>query len=386
MQLGRGTKALLLLAAVAVILAALKAAAPLIVPVLLAACVAAATQPIVDWLRRRGVPTILAVTVAILIVLGALTGFGAMLYTAGGELTESMPRYERGIVQTKFQLVTWLAQNDFNHVAAMARAFDMSDAVQQGATRVMLQIPGVITVLGMVILVVLFILLEAASFRGKLRQAFGWRAQAFGYVEQTIREVQRYLLVKTAVAVATGLLAGAWCAMWGLKSAALWGVLAFMLNYIPNIGMVVAALPPIVIAGLEAGPGAAVGVGSGYFVIGMAVGNLIEPRVLGHTLGLSPLVVFLSMVFWGYILGPIGALLSVPLTMVVKIVLAHTDDLAFISVLLGAGEAGEDRAYVDRQRESRARSSLMPLPGDPPPDSSAPPSANSDVSRPARAT
>ncbi len=292
-----------------------------------------------------------------------------MLYTAGSEFSESLPRYERAIVNAKYQTVAWLTLSGLGHIAAMVRAFDLSDAVQRMVADAMLQLPGFLTVLGMVLLIVLFILLEAATFRGKLRQALDWRAQAFIDVAQTVREVQRYLLVKTAVAATTGVLAGTWCAMWGLRSAALWGVLAMMLNYIPNIGSVVAAIPPVLIAGVQFGLGPAVGVASGYFVIGMAIGNLIEPRVLGHALGLSPLVVFLSMVFWGYILGPIGALLSVPLTMVVKIVLAHTEDLSWISVLLGAGEAEEDRAYVERQRETRVRGSLAPPSGEAPPPS-----------------
>lgn len=381
-RIGRGSKALLLLAAVSILLASLKAAASVVVPVVLAACVAAATQPIVNWLRRRKLPTFVAVTIAILLVLGALVAFGAMLYTAGSEFSESFPRYERAVVNGKYQLVAWLSVNGLGHIAAMVRAFDLSDAVQRLVAQAMLQLPGVLTVLGMVLLIVLFILLEAASFRGKLRQALDWRAQAFVDVAQTVREVQRYLLVKTAVAATTGILAGTWCAMWGLRSSALWGVLAFSLNYIPNIGSVVAAIPPVLVAAVSFGIGPAVGVAAGYFVLGMAIGNLIEPRILGHALGLSPLVVFMSMVFWGYILGPIGALLSVPLTMVVKIVLAHTEDLAWIAVLLGAGEGGEDRAYVDRQRESRVRGSLTPPSGEAP--QSIPPSEPAESTRSSR--
>jgi predicted PurR-regulated permease PerM len=117
--------------------------------------------------------------------------------------------------------------------------------------------------------------------------------------------------------------------------ALLWGLLAFLLNFIPNIGSIIAAIPAILLSLIQFGPGIAIITSVGYLVINFVFGNVLEPRMMGKGLGLSTLIVFLSLIFWGWILGPVGMLLSVPLTMVVKIALDSSDDTRWIATLLG---------------------------------------------------
>jgi hypothetical protein len=138
------------------------------------------------------------------------------------------------------------------------------------------------------------------------------------------------------------LLATALCLALGVDFPFLWGLLAFFLNFVPNIGSVMASLPPILMALIQHGPGRALLVMLGYVVINMVIGNMLEPRLMGRRLGLSTLVVFLSLLFWGWVWGPIGMLLSVPLTVVLKILLEHSEDFRWLAVLLGPG--GEPRA------------------------------------------
>ena len=120
----------------------------------------------------------------------------------------------------------------------------------------------------------------------------------------------------------------------GLDFPLLWGLLAFLLNYIPNIGSIIAAVPAVLLALVQIGPGRAIVIAGGYVAINLLIGNLIEPRVMGQGLGLSTLVVFLSLIFWGWVLGPVGMLLSVPLTMTLVMALESQEDTRRYALIL----------------------------------------------------
>ena len=140
----------------------------------------------------------------------------------------------------------------------------------------------------------------------------------------------------------TGIAIGVWLAVIGVDYAMLWGLLAFLLNYVPNIGSIIAAVPTVLFAAVQLGPGAALWSAAGYLVVNVVVGSVVEPRFMGRGLGLSTLVVFLSLVFWGWVLGPVGMFLSVPLTMMIKIALDSRPDTHWIAVLLGPEGAAEE--------------------------------------------
>ncbi len=187
----------------------------------------------------------------------------------------------------------------------------------------------------LIMLTVVFILLEVGSFEGKLARAFPQRKDTTQQAEQMVHGVQRYMAIKTAVSIVTAILIGLWLRLFGVPYISLWLLLAFLLNFIPNIGSIIAAVPAVLIAWLDLGTMPAMGCAMGYIVVNVAIGNLLEPRLMGKDLGLSPLVIFCSMVFWGWVLGPVGMLLSVPLTMTVHIVLNGFDDTRWIATLMG---------------------------------------------------
>jgi len=151
-----------------------------------------------------------------------------------------------------------------------------------------------------------------------------------------VRDVKHYLAIKTWICLATGFLMTVFLISINLDYAILWGVLAFLLNYVPTIGSIIAALPAVLLAYIQLGGGWAVGVAIGYLAVNMIMGNLVEPRVMGQGLGLSTLVVFLSLLFWGWVLGPVGMVLSVPLTVTLRIALESREDTRWIAVLLGS--------------------------------------------------
>ncbi len=213
----------------------------------------------------------------------------------------------------------------------------------------------------LIALTVVFILLEAGTFPEKLRRAFPQDADTSEQASRMVHSLQRYIAIKTLMSLATAVLIGIWLRLLGqvfdIRFIGLWVLFVFLLNFIPNVGSFAAAIPPILIAWLDTPvtpettlideflPASSVAVG--YLVINVVIGNIVEPRFMGRSLGLSPLVVFCSMVFWGWVLGPVGMLLSVPLTMSVHIVLNGFDDTRWISTLMGGIPADADASAAD---------------------------------------
>jgi AI-2 transport protein TqsA len=346
MNVGRGFKALVLMAAVVVVLTGAHLAVPVLVPFLLAGFIAVVSLPLVGRLARAGVPRIVGVTVAIVLDIAALVAMGALVGVSLAGLERQLPLYQERLGGLMRGSTAWLAERGLTLPAQ-----GLSDVVDPGALigvagMVLRSLAGLISNLVLVLVLVGFMLLEAAGMREKLRRILreaGEREAQEGLLRfaRATREVQKYLVVKTATSAATGVLAGLWVWALGLDLPVVWGLLAFVLNYIPALGSIIAAIPPIAVALLLHGPGTALVVGSGYLVLNFTIGNLLEPRILGQALGLSPLAVLLSVLLWAWILGPAGALVAVPLTVAVKVLLSYTEDLRWLAVLLGPSRVEE---------------------------------------------
>jgi len=207
-------------------------------------------------------------------------------------------------------------------------------------------VAGVLSNLLLVFFTIVFILAEAAGLPAKMKAAFGW-GEGPERLNKILQEVQRFLAIKSVVSLVTGILVGVSLWLVGVDFPMLWGGLAFLLNYIPTLGSVLAAIPPVLLAMLQLGPGYALVVTLIFLVINVPMGNLVEPYFMGRRLGISTLVVFLSLVFWGWVWGPVGMLLSVPLTMILKILLENTEDLRWIAVFLGASPRSEPPAGTE---------------------------------------
>jgi predicted PurR-regulated permease PerM len=178
-------------------------------------------------------------------------------------------------------------------------------------------------------------LLEATSIPAKLRFIVGEQDSSMAPFEKFIGNVKNYMAIKTIVSLASGICVAILIYIMGVDYPMLWGMLAFALNYVPNIGSIIAAIPPVLLAIIQVGFFKAMMVAVGFVVINLVIGSVIEPRYMGRGLGLSTLVVFLSLLFWGWVLGPVGMLLSVPLTITAKIALDSRDETRWMAVLLG---------------------------------------------------
>jgi predicted PurR-regulated permease PerM len=197
------------------------------------------------------------------------------------------------------------------------------------------QLGGIMSNSFLIMLITIFILLELNGFVLKTRVIELKHGNSLKYLNKIGESIRSYLSIKTIVSLLTGILITIYLYIIGVDYAILWGVIAFMLNYIPNIGSIIAAVPTMLLALVQLGFGGMLWTGLGYLAVNMIVGNIVEPKVMGKGLGLSTLVVFLSLVFWGFIFGSVGMFLSVPLTMTIKIILESDKNTGWVAVLLG---------------------------------------------------
>ena len=324
-----GSLALIVLAAFVVVCAGVKFAAPVLVPVVLGGFVATVDTPLVMWLRRRRIPLWLTVVLALVVDTVLLGGFIWLLVGSVGQLSGRLPQYLAVLQAADARMSTWLqelgVQRTLLEVLDPAAAFGLAASLF-GEVAVLLWD----TVLALIIAAFLLLRLGRARATGS-RPAF----VASEPMRRAVREMSRYFAIKTATSVATGLLIGLWSWSIGADLPVLLGLIAFLLNYIPNVGSVIAAVPAVGLGLLQYGVEHGLLLAFGYLLVNTVVGNIVEPRVMGRALGLWPVVVLLSVIFWGWTLGIVGAILSSLLTLVVKAMLLSTEDLRPLGLALG---------------------------------------------------
>jgi len=339
-----GAYYLMVAASAVIVIGGLKLGQPVLLPFALALFLAVMSLPLMFWLQKQGAPASLAILGTVMITAGV---FGIMILLASQSVTDfntQWPRYQANLSNLFTgwlgDIERWLNESQLVSVDVDLRSFITPDSFDPGRVFTFLggtatRVAGFLSTAFVVLLVLVFILAEATVFPFKLRAIMGSQAGDGRRMTKVIREVQEYLVIKTVVSIATGLLIGIWAWVMDLDFPVLLGLTGFVLNYIPTVGSILAAVPAILLSLVIHGSLMhALGVTAGYVVVNTVFGNFIEPQLLGRRLGLSTLVVILSLLFWAWLWGPVGALLSVPLTMVVKIMLENTEDLRWMAVLL----------------------------------------------------
>ena len=339
-----GIRFLLVAACVVVIIAGLRAAAPIILPFLIAVFLAVVNVPLMNWLMRNRVPKPIAVVLTILTAVSIVGILVGVMATSLNQFSVVAPTYQERL-QELFASITILAErygvpaDQLTAALAPSAVLDLVGGVIGDALRA---VGSLLSSSFLVLLTVVFILFEAAGFGAKLKNAFGEANDLFGPMKRMASQVQNYLVAKTAISAATGVIIGVWVALMGLDFPLSWGLLAFVFNFIPTLGSIFAAVPAVLLALIQPdlGPVSALVIAGGYLAVNLMFGSLLEPTLMGHRFGLSTLVVFISLVFWGWVWGPVGMLFSVPLTMVVKITLENTHEFRWVAVMMGANPPG----------------------------------------------
>jgi predicted PurR-regulated permease PerM len=338
---------MLTVAACVVIIAGMKAATVILVPFLLSAFIAIISAPPMFWLQRKGVPAVLAMAMVVLAILGIGILIAALAGQSINQFTQDLPMYQAKIKAQTTAAMAYLARFGIDtRSLALTEIFDPGAAMKLAA--------GVLNGLGnmltngfLILMTVIFMLLEAASFPVKLQAIQDKPDASLANWEHFLAHVKQYMAIKTWISLATGVIISIWLALLGVDFPLLWGLLAFALNYVPNIGSIIAAVPAVLLAMIQLGLAKALLAAGGYVAVNLLMGNVIEPRFMGKGLGLSTLVVFLSLLFWGWVLGPVGMLLSVPLTITAKIALDSQPDTRWLAVLLGPERAAQPAAAAE---------------------------------------
>lgn len=353
-RLPSGGRILLAAAALVIVLAGMRVAAPVLILFAMAGFIVIVTRPIVVWLQARRVPTALAITAVITLTFAILALLVTVTTQSVNEIRLAFPRYMARYEQMQSEVLAWLADHDLQLPPTFRLDLVSAERALDFATGALRGLAGITSAIVLMLIVAIFGMIEANGLPAKVSAAFGDRFVP-GRYGKIIAEVQHYLAIKTAVSLVTGLLIGLWVAAIGLDFAVLWGLMAFVLNFVPSIGSIVAAVPAVALALVQLGPNGAFMTLLAYIVVNTLLGNILEPTLLGRRLGLSPLVVILSVVFWGWLLGPIGFLLAVPLTMIGRIMFENTQDYRWIAVLMGPAPNPELAPRWRPDRWKRAR-------------------------------
>ena len=327
---------LLNLAAFVVIIAGIMSAKPLILPLLLATFLAIICAPPLFWMRKKGVPTIISILLLVVVLLGLEMLFAGLIGSNIDDFSRNLPHYQERLKDLTSSHIVWLKAHGVVLNNDLLLEHLNPGKLMNFAADMLGSLTGLLTNTFMIVLTLIFILSEAAGFPDKLRAMLGNRNAGLGQYGEIMQGVNKYLALKTLTSLATGVLATILLTVIGVDFAIMWGLVAFLLNFIPTVGSVIAAVPAVLLALIQLSVGSAAWVAGGYLFINVLIGNVLEPKIMGSGVGLSALVIFISMAFWGWVLGPVGMLLSIPLTMTCKIALAGNPSTRGVALLLGS--------------------------------------------------
>ena len=368
-----GIRTLLILATLVIVIAGLKAAERFFVPFLLALFIATVSFPITAWLRRHKVPRFFAVITTVLVDFAFLAGVVLIGVTLIGELQEKWEsKYQAQSTQKLAQTEDWAVATIVKwsnvpeeEARRNVRAYVTEDLTKQLSnikvedivglgTNVVGRVTAFLGAAFIVVLFTVFMLMEARMFGRRLSLIAEARGPNFERMLHAGKDIQRFLGIKTVVSLTTGFLAGFLCWAAGLDFFILWGILAWALNYIPVMGSIVAGIPPTILTLVLMGWPSALAVGVGYVAINTFLGNFIEPMMMGRRFGISTLVVIISVMFWGWVWGPVGMFLAVPIMMMLKVILENSYEFRWIAVAISKekGELADDEKELKEAVEA----------------------------------
>lgn len=350
MERNKITVALLGLLSLIAVGVVLKQAQSVILPLIVAWLLSYILAPVINFLARRKVPVPLAVTLVLVLLLWAGYLTAIFLHARIAAFVSAYPKYHAGFME--------LLQNATRRVPSssdLLSGMDWENQVGSFLGNLAGSLVAFTSKLITVVIFLVFLLFGKPYFSYKIREAFSPRyaGQISTVLGSISRQIGRYLTTQFFISLATGVLVWLALTLIGVQFAVTWGTLAFLLNFIPTVGSIIASIPPILVALVQFYPNYWPGVATliSVLTIQMMIGNVIAPKLMGDRLNLSPVVVLLSLLFWGWLWGIVGALLSVPIASAIKIVCENVDELKPISVMMGSGKI----YYRDAQRDGRVK-------------------------------
>lgn len=358
---GGAGRSFIVFAAIIVIAAGLKTAQAIVVPMLLAVFIATIAATPMFWFKSKGLSNGLALGSVVFGIFLALGLIAALLTQSTSAFSAKLPFYQERLATLQTDVIVLLQSWDIPlDFAFLTNAFPLGSVLTLAGSALR-SLGGVLSNSFLIILTVVFILAEAASFSPKLRAVLNNPERDLAHFSRVVGTMNRYIAIKTSISVLTGVIVTTFLWALDVDFPVLWGLVALLLNFIPTIGSIIAAVPPVLLALVQLGPTEAGLVVAGFFLVNTVVGNVIEPRYMGKGLGLSSLVVFVSLIFWGWLLGPVGMLLSVPLTMSAKIAMEASSQTQWLAHLLAPAEELSSR----EQQAAETGKKLEEVPNEP---------------------
>jgi AI-2 transport protein TqsA len=325
---------ILVLVAVGVVL---KSAQSVILPLIIAWLLSYLIGPAVNFMTSRKIPTTLAVAIILIILLGIFYLSFTFLYSRVSAFAAAYPKYH-----TRFTELAAMVTSKWNLEFDPLAGINWGQNISHGLVSLSGSIFAFVSQLVLVIIFLFFILLGKPYFRYKILKSFSAEnADQISRITSSITsQIRRYLSLQFLISFTTGILVWLALQIIGVDFPVTWGALAFFLNFIPTVGSIVASIPPILLALVQFYPSIWPGVVTFFTVvtIQLGMGNALSPKVMGDQLNLSPVVVLLSLLFWGWLWGVVGALISIPIAAAIKIICENIETLHPISVMMGSGK------------------------------------------------
>ena len=331
----RGTRILVAVAALAIITWGIHQAQSVLEWILIAVFLAAIGAPPVLWLERKRIPYTAAVLLVVAGMSAVFAVIGVLVGTSLNSFYADIPEYQERLQKHVSSLQMFLATKGIRFADSIQFDPVRPETERRLTASLLAGLGSTLFEVTLVLLTVTFILLEASSFPAKLRAVLGDPKRDFHSFMTFVYDINRYMGIKTVISMTAGVLIWIWLSFLGVDFPILWGFLAFLLHYVPNIGALISSVPAVSLALIQLGIGPAALAAAGFAAVNFILGNIVEPMLMGRRLGLSTLVVFLSLIFWGGLLGLIGVVLCIPLTMTLKFVCENNKSTQWIAVLLG---------------------------------------------------
>jgi len=301
----------------------------ILAPIFLAVVLTVVVEPLRGWMIRKGAPRWLASLTLVLVIFAILIGLVAGLVIGVAQLATLLPQYSAQIQQDITNLQTWLAgfgisQSDVQSMTSNISSSSIISAVES----VLSSVTSVLSALLFVLVLVIFMGLDGAMFGSRMNRVKAGHEPVLGALGQFAQATRRYFGVATVFGGIVALLDGIGLVILGIPAAGLWALLAFITNYVPNVGFIIGLIPPALLGLVVGGPSKMIEVIVLYCVLNLIIQSVIQPKVVGDAVGLTTTMSFLSLIIWAFLLGPLGAILAVPASLLFKAVLLDVDPAA----------------------------------------------------------
>jgi len=336
------------IAALIIISAGVIYAKSIITPILLALFISIICAQPLTWLEKMRIPRWFAL---IIVIFGLIVLFSGFTYLIGGTVSSfsgNLSQYESTLTTISNSFIQYLNEEGIKIPKDQFLTLVQPAKILEFTASALNTLFNMVGTTFLIFLIILFTLLEFGSFSVKAKAIQIESDKSISYYSTILQNIRHYLGIKTLLCLSVGILVYLALLIIGVDYPLLWALIAALMNYIPNIGSIIATIPTVLFALIQLGLGGALWTLVTTMIIHNVLGNLIEPRIMGKGLGLSTLVVFLSLLFWGFTLGMVGMFLSAPLTMTIKIILEHNEKTRWLAILLGT--PADAKIYL-RQKE-----------------------------------